>query len=120
MTVMAEHQHIHQHYHHVVTEPDVPYHQQVAANMHANIVAWFIFLGCVAIFGLAVSGALLPILLYGVLPIVAIVVTVRLIARSISWKLAERQKLIVDADHQHRQVMSGDDAGVYGNFPPAC
>lgn len=33
--------------------------------------------------------------------------------------IAERERrLIARADRQHQQVMSGDEAGIYGAFPP--
>ncbi|KLO30913.1 hypothetical protein ABW16_04200 [Mycolicibacter heraklionensis] len=70
---------------------------------------WLVLFGCAAIFGITVSAT-----------IMATAYAVKLGLRMARQRGAERNRLIADATKQHNQVMSGDDAGIYGNYPPAC
>lgn len=118
---MAEHQNVHKHYHYVVqeTEPDVPFWQVCV------VLIGLIFLGFLVAF--IVTGyfwAFVAIVLsHLVLPAAAgigIVNGIRYLMNRATEHLEHRSKLRSDADKQHQQIMSGDDAGIYGNYPPAC
>lgn len=94
--------------------------KKIGDDLNSSAMAWWTFLAGFIIIGLALSGALVPILLYGVLPVVAIVCAVKVGIGAARQRAVERNRLIADATRQHNQVMSGDDAGIYGNYPPAC
>lgn len=83
--------------------------QQVGSSWHTGAMPWLIFFGCASIFGVEVSAV-----------IVATVYAAKLGVRLARQRAAQRSRLIADAIKQHNQVVSGDDAGIYGNYPPSC
>lgn len=118
---MAEHQNVHKHYHYIVqkTEPDVPFWQVYVVLIGliflgflvASIVTGYLWLLAALVLG------------YLVLPAAAgigIVNGIRYLMNRATEYFERQSRLRADADKQHRQVMSGDDAGIYGNYPPAC
>ncbi|MCV7384129.1 hypothetical protein H7K14_09780 [Mycolicibacter longobardus] len=80
--------------------------QQVGSTWHTRAMPWLIFFGCAAIFGLDVS-----------VVVVVTVYAVKLGVRVARERAAQRDRLLADAMKQHNQVMSGDVAGIYGNYP---
>ncbi|KLO28459.1 hypothetical protein ABW16_12155 [Mycolicibacter heraklionensis] len=116
---MAEHQHIHQHYHHIEPKSEVPFWQVavlyiillaaiaevaffIAALNHGQVF-WFFFVHFM-LFGVPAG------IYYGI----------KYLVGQARDRADYRRKLGDDALKQHDQVMSGDDSGIYGNYPPAC
>ncbi|MGV0626602.1 hypothetical protein, partial [Mycolicibacter minnesotensis] len=81
--------------------------QRVGSNWHTRAIPWLIFFGCASVFGLEVSIA-----------VVTAVYAVKFGGRVARERRAKREQLIADATKQHNQVISGDNAGIYGNYPP--
>ncbi|BBZ22700.1 hypothetical protein [Mycolicibacter hiberniae] len=109
------------------TPVGTPEQEQARANLkklgdelNSVLLAWLTLLTGFVILGLALNGALVPLLVYGVLPMVAAVCAVRLGLRAAHERATERNRLIADATKQHNQVMAGDDSGIYGRYPPAA
>lgn len=116
---MAEHQHIHQHYHHVVREPGVPL-WHVFASFIFLIFMGFLVASIITGYFLWFAGLVfyfigLPLLIGG-----GVVYGIRRLLNLAEERVKLRTRLVQDAKRQHNQVMSGDDAGIYGNYPPAC
>lgn len=86
-----------------------PDQRPVGSDWHARAIPWLVFFGCVLIFGVEAS-----------IVVVATVYAVKLGTRAARQHAARRNRLIADAIKQHNQIMSGDAAGIYGNYPPAC
>lgn len=83
------------------TPVGTPEQEQARANLkkmgdelNAGVLGSFTLLAGFVILGLALSGALVPLLLYGVLPIVAAVCAVRLGLRAAHERATERNRLI--------------------------
>lgn len=118
---MAEHQHVHRHYHHIVqaSEPEVPFWQVCAALL---VVMFVVAFGAAVATGNLLIFAVL-VLYYLVIPAAVaagIIFGIRRLIALAEERIMRWSRLASDANSQHRQVMSGDDAGMYGNYPPAC
>jgi hypothetical protein len=42
------------------------------------------------------------------------------VTRRIDARTAARAAIVARADEQHKQIMAGDDRGLYGEYPPAA
>lgn len=115
---MAKHQHLHRHYHYVEREPEVPFWQVCV------VLIMLIFLGFLVASIVTGYFWLFVALLLGYLGLPAAIgafayYSIRNLFYQHKQRSAHRNKLIADADEQHEKFMSGDDAGMYGNYPPA-
>lgn len=103
-----------------IGEPPIPAHRKLANDIRGVAIGILVLHGVALCIALIVTGAIIPLTLYVVLPIAVLVLASRYAGSRFRQHFARRDQLIADADKQHQQVMAGDDAGIYGNYPPAC
>lgn len=115
---MAGQQHVHHHYHYVKSEPDVPFWQVCVVIIMVIFLGWIIAAIVTGYFWLFVA-----LLAYYIGLPAAIGYGAYYGIRHLRAKAKEadahHSQLIRDADAQHRKFLSGDAAGLFGNYPPA-